>query len=129
MPTPTRDTDKPKPTHRPRPRKGELLVMPSGRTTEGRRLREFRDALILHVGTPSMPQLVLIDRCTMLQRHLSRLDTRAAAEGLSEFTMRQYISWQNCLTRALRELGMQGAPPRVPTIDELIARPAPEDAP
>ncbi len=76
-----------------------------------------------------MPQQVLIDRCTMLQRHLSRLDTRAAAEGLSEFTMRQYISWQNCLTRALRELGMQGAPAPQPTLQDLLREPDPEDEP
>ena len=68
-----------------------------------------------------MPQQVLIDRCTMLQRHLSRLDTRAAAEGLSEFTMRQYISWQNCLTRALRELGFEPRTRRQVSLTELKA--------
>ena len=76
------------------------MVMPSGRTAEGRRLREFRAALVAHVGgKPGAVRQILIDRSTVLQAHLTKLDRRAEAEGsLSEHAMREYIAWQNTLT-------------------------------
>ena len=63
-------------------RKGSLLVLPSAATGEGKRLREFRAGLIAHTGgSPSLVQLALIDRATVLQHHLTTFDRKAAADG------------------------------------------------
>ena len=46
------------------------------------RLREFRAGLIAHTGgSPSLVQLALIDRATVLQHHLTTFDRKAAADG------------------------------------------------
>ncbi len=108
-------------------RRGGLLVLPSARTGEGKRLREFRIGLIAHVGRPSLVQLALIDRATVLQHHLTTFDRKAAADGgMSDHTTRVYLAWQNTLTRTLAQLGMKGAPTPVPTLAEHLARRAAE---
>jgi hypothetical protein len=86
--------------------------LPTGRIKEGRRLQAFRAALIEHVGgAPTKVQAVLIDRATMLQCHVSRMDTQALQDGgMSDHASRQYLAWSNSLTRTLRELGLAAAP-------------------
>lgn len=118
------------PAHRPRvrrqrapqPRRGQLLVLPSARTGEGKRLREFRAGLIAHVGgAPSATALALIDRATMLQHHLTTFDRKAAVEGgLSDHARRQYLAFDGSLRRALAQLGLQAAPPSRPSLRDYL---------
>jgi hypothetical protein len=88
-----------------------LPGLPTGRIKEGRRLRAFRVALIRHVGgAPSRVQIALIDRATLLQCHVSRMDTQALQDGgMSDHASRQYLAWSNTLTRTLRQLGVNAA--------------------
>lgn len=108
-------------------KKGKLLVLPSAATAEGKRLREFHAGLIAHVGgSPSFTQLVLIDRCTMLQQHLTAFDRRAAAEGgLGDLAGRQYLAWQNTLTRTLVQLGLQASERKADPFELIAAMTAP----
>ena len=90
-----------------------MLVLPTARTAEGRRLREFRQGLIDHLGgQPNTVQLTLVDRATVLMHHLNHLDRRAEIEGgLSEHSTRVFLAWQNTLTRTLQAIGLHPAPP------------------
>ena len=111
---------------KPEPRRGLLLVLPSARTGQGKRLREFRAGLIEHVGKPSLVQLALIDRATVLQHHLVTMDRQAAAAGgMSEHAQRRYLAWDGSLRRALLALGLEAAPPPVVSLaDRLAASPS-----
>ncbi len=96
-----------------RAQRAALLVLPTARTAEGRRLREFRQGLIDHLGgQPNTVQLTLVDRATVLMHHLNHLDRRAEIEGgLSEHSTRVFLAWQNTLTRTLQAIGLHPAPP------------------
>ena len=96
--------------------RGSLLVLPSARLAEGRRLREFRAELTAHVGgAPTATQRALIDRATVLQYHLTGLDRKTIESGdLSDHASRQYLAWSNTLTRTLRALGLEATPPPKP---------------
>jgi hypothetical protein len=101
----------------PRAARGALLVLPSARTGEGRRLREFRADLTAHVGgKPNATQRALIDRATVLQHHLTAMDRKAtAADGImSDHASRQYLAWTGALSRLLRQLGLDATPPPKP---------------
>jgi len=117
------------PAARPRPAslraradKAKGLRIPSGRTREGRELLTFRETLVKHVGgKPSAAQTVLIDRATMLQMHLNRLDETAAAGGLlSEHATKIYLAWSNTQARTMRMLGLKATAERAPTLAEII---------
>jgi len=41
--------------------------------------------------------------------------------SLTEHDGRQYLAWTNTLTRLIRQLGLAGAPARVPTLPEYLA--------
>ena len=81
-------------------RKGGLLVLPSARTGEGKRLREFRAALVAHCGgRPSATMAALIDRATVLQHHLSVFDRKALEDGgMSDPSRKQYLAWDGSLS-------------------------------
>ena len=106
-----------------RDKRGNLLVLPSGRMAEGRRLREFRADLIAHCGgRPSAVQQTLIDRATVLQHQLTTYDRRAKADGgLSDHATRVYLAWQNTLTRTLLAIGLDARHARAPTPQEALA--------
>ena len=106
----------------PRARRGQLLVLPSARTGEGRRLREFRADLVAHVGgTPSATQRALIDRATVLQWHLTQMDAEALAGGvMSGHRRREYLAWDGALRRALVALGLKGAASGAPSKSEIL---------
>ena len=105
----------------PRPRRGQLMVIPSGRTGEGKRLREFRAGLIRHLGgSPSFTQQALIDRCVVLQGQLSAMDRKAAAEGgISQHQTKVYLAWDGALRRALIALGLTSSPAPASTSAKL----------
>ncbi len=90
-------------------------------------LRKARAALTAHVGgNPSATQRALIDHATMLTLHLHMLDEKAlrAAGVMTEHDSRTYLAWNNSLTRTLRELGLKGAPEKVPSLADIMARPS-----
>lgn len=97
------------------PRASRVIIpgLPTGRIKEGRRLQRFRAGLVAHVGgVPTRVQAALIDRATMLQCHISRMDAKALLEGgMSQHATREYLAWSNTLTRTLRTLGLEAAPP------------------
>jgi hypothetical protein len=96
----------------PRATRRVIPGLPTGRIKEGRRLQAFRADLIRHVGgAPTKVQAVLIDRATMLQCHVSRMDIQALVTGgMSDHASRQYLAWSNTLTRTLARLGLEAAP-------------------
>ena len=114
-----RTASKPK----PRAPRGSLLVLPSARLAEGRRLREFRAELTAHVGgAPTATQRALIDRATVLQHHLTTLDRKMAeAEDLSDHASRRYLAWSNTLARTLVRLGLEAARPPPQTPQQALA--------
>jgi hypothetical protein len=99
-----------------------LLVLPDARTGEGKRLREFRAALVAHCGgRPSAPMAALIDRATVLQHHLTEFDRKTLeAGGMSDHARKQYLAWDGSLRRALQAIGLHAAPaPRQSFMDRL----------
>lgn len=86
-------------------------------------MRQVRAELTAHVGgQPSATQRALIDRAVWLSLHVAQLDARAAeGRGLTEHDSRTYLAWSNTLTRTLRQLGLEGAKQRPPTLQDLIA--------
>ena len=92
------------------------------RTREARLMRETKAALIAHVGgEPSATQKVLIERAVRLTLQLAMMDAKQAGFALTEHDGRQYLAWTNTLTRLMRQLGLVGAPARVPTLPEYLA--------
>jgi hypothetical protein len=112
---------------KPRPKRAALLVIPSGRTAEGRRLREFRDSLIRSVGgTPAPALLALIDRATVLQHHPTTFDRKnTETDGIpSLHSERRHLAWENTFTRLMRELGRHSAKPPTRTLADHLAEKA-----
>jgi hypothetical protein len=101
-----------------------------GRTKEAALLRSIRTELSGHVGgAPSPVQRTLIERAARLSLYIELMDKEALAAGtMSERNSRQYLAWNNSLRLCLRELGIRAAPPPAPTLDDIIARHAAEDA-
>lgn len=98
--------------------------MPSGRTAEGRRLREFRASLVQHVGgNPTTAQQALIAATTVLQMQITRMDVKAFRNsGMSEHDSRVYYAALGALRRNLQALGLESrAAPKQPDAYELIA--------
>ena len=95
-----------------------------GRSAEGRFLAVSRAELVAHLGgSPSTAQLLLIDRIGFLRLRLAKLDERMVRDGdLSEADAKAYLGWSNCLTRAVRQLGLKGAPEKAPSLAEHLAR-------
>lgn len=83
-----------------------------GRSREGRFLRAYEKALVVHVGgNPSLVQRALICRAARLALHLELLDEKTLVEGFT-FTKHDcyfYVSWSNALGRLLARLGLDPA--------------------
>jgi hypothetical protein len=57
----------------------------------------------------------------MLTVHIELFDRRTLASGgLDPGAAREYLDLNNSLVRILRQLGLKGAPPKVPTLAELF---------
>jgi hypothetical protein len=95
----------------------------SGRSREGRFLRAYERMLTDHLGgKPSRVQAELIRRCSRLALHLELQDERSMQRSeMSDHASRQYLAWHGALIRTLRELGLQGAAPRAPTLADYVA--------
>lgn len=95
-----------------------------GRSNEAVLARDVRAALVQHVGgNPSAVQSILIQRAVMLSVHLAMMDRKALEDGaLSLHASRQYLAWNNGLTRTVRELGLRGASDvTAATLQDLLA--------
>jgi hypothetical protein len=92
------------------------------RTRESRLLCETRAELIRHVGNnPSAVQLALIEQAAQLRLRLACMDRRFAEAGMfTEHDSRVYLAWSNSYTRALRVLGLKGAPERPMSLAEHL---------
>jgi hypothetical protein len=81
-----------------------------GRTFEARLYKQFRDDLIGHVGgTPSIPQVAIIERCAWIRVRLALMDTKIADADMTEQDSHCYLAWANTLGRLLARLGLEPA--------------------
>jgi hypothetical protein len=109
-PCPQSEAESPHPRHR-RP----------NRTREGQRAKRFRAELIAHLGgDPSITQLALVDQAVELKRRLLVMDRRFSRTEEFNGTAKEYLAWNNSLTRLLRQLGMQTPKQHVPTLVEYF---------
>lgn len=92
------------------------------RTKEAKLLRETRATLLAHLGGKASPvQTALIERACQLTLHLAAMDRRYAETGaMSEHSAREYLAWNNTLTRTLARLGLKGVAERPPTLTDLF---------
>ncbi len=100
-----------------------VLALIDGRRAEARLMQSVRDDLSRHLGgAPTVPQKMIIDRCAALTLRLHLMDRAAGQDGaMSEKNAREYLCWNNSLTRLLRELGMQPAKAKVANLREHLA--------
>ena len=80
-------------------------------------MRRVREELTAHLGGKVSPvQSVLITRAAWLSLYIDRIDREAIKAGgaMKEHLSRQYLAWNNTLTRTLARLGLQGAPSQDP---------------
>jgi hypothetical protein len=104
--------------------KPAALAKLDGRSREAALVRRTRGDLIAHVGgKPSATQSALIDRAVMLTLHIALLDEKTLKAGgtMTEHDSRQYLAWSNSLSRALRDLGLRGAPEKPPSLADHFA--------
>jgi hypothetical protein len=110
--------------HSKRIRRGKV----SGRTRNGRFLKQCREELTAHLGGGplSATQRVLVERVAWLRLHVALFDERVGTEPMSDRDRASYLAFSNSLVRATRELGLKAAaPPRRP-IAEIFAERAAE---
>jgi hypothetical protein len=87
-----------------------VLARPSGRTKEGRLLRQIRSALFSHFGGESKltpPQRMLVERACMLQLRVATLDRKIRDGTFSEYDSKTYLAFSNSLARTLKTLGVE----------------------
>ena len=116
-PTPPRsDTDRTRTLagygpHSKRIRRGKV----SGRTRNGRFLKQTREELTQHLGGGplSATQRVLVERVAWLRLHVALFDERVGVEPMSDRDRASYLAFSNSLVRATRELGLEPAAPPV----------------
>lgn len=91
-----------------------------GRTRAARLAKDVRKSLTAHIGgRPSATQKMLIERAVQLTIRITAMDSKFAETGLqTEHDSRTYLAWSANLARVLRDLGMEGAAQRTPTLAE-----------
>jgi hypothetical protein len=100
------------------------LAKIDGRTREGKLLAAIRADLAAHVGgAPSATQRVLISRAASLSLQLAMMERNAAEKGgtMSERDGRQYLAWNNSLTRLMRQIGIKATTPAAPVLSDHLA--------
>ncbi len=99
------------------------LAKISGRTREGRLIRDTRKMLIDHLGGKiSATQSMMIEGAVQLALRLALMDRAFAETGKqTDHDRNQYLAWRGALNRTLRDLGMKGAAQRQPTLTEYKA--------
>jgi len=95
----------------------------SGRTRNGRFLAAAREELTQHLGggALSAAQRILVERVAWLRLHVALFDEKVADrdEPMSDRDRASYLAFSNSLVRATRELGLQPAAARRPTLDDI----------
>lgn len=93
--------------------KSAILSKPDGRTKEARLVKSLRAELIKHVGgNPTIAQRMLIDRVAQLTLRIASMDKKfTETEVQTEHDSRCYLAWTGSLSRLLRDLGLDAAPP------------------
>jgi hypothetical protein len=90
-------------------------------TTRQRFFRSRKNGMVRHVGSsPSRAQLILIGRIVQNEWDLLRLDAKMEG-GLSGHDMRARLAMENRLRLDLRDLGLQGATAKPPSLADYIA--------
>lgn len=86
-------------------------------------MRKVRAELVAHVGgKPSVTQRALIEACVQMRLRLAVMDSEfARTQTFSEHTSRQYLAWSGHYARMLRQLGMEAAEEKPPTLSGYIA--------
>jgi hypothetical protein len=88
-------------------------------------MRRTRQSLLAHLGgNASATQAAMIDRACFLTLYLARMDAEAVSNGgvHSDHKAKQYLAYSNSLTRTLGRLGLEGAPPPTPTLQDILAK-------
>jgi hypothetical protein len=96
-----------------------------GNSAPRRAAKTLRDALVAHCGgRPSATQEAMIDQAAELKLRLAVMDADyLRTSHRSAHASRDYLAWSNSLVRLLRQLGLQGAAERPPSLAEILARP------
>jgi hypothetical protein len=97
------------------------LAKLDGRTREARLVKSLRAELIAHVGGhPAPTQRLLIEQAVQLQLRLALMDKGDGRTGdMTQQHQIQYLAWSGALTRLLRQLGMEAAPPPKPLVSDI----------
>lgn len=107
--------------HSKRIRRGKV----SGRTRNGRFLKQAREELTDHLGGGplSATQRVLVERVAWLRLHVALFDERVGVEPMSDRDRASYLAFSNSLVRATCELGLEPStqPIRHKTLAEITA--------
>jgi hypothetical protein len=97
------------------------LAKIDGRTKIAKLMRETRAALVAHVGgEPSATQRALIERVVRLTVKCSLIDAKIAAGTDTDYDSKSYLAWSNALRRALRDLGLQSAEAKQPSLADVL---------
>lgn len=87
-------------------------------------MARVREELSQHLGgKPNPAQKILIDRAAALSLRLHLMDRESARAGqMSERNGRQYLAWNNSLTRLLAQIGLEPASARPLSPSEALAQ-------
>jgi hypothetical protein len=87
------------------------IARPRAQTKEARFCNHVRDELTAQVGgTPSATQKYLIERIVMVLLRIELMDNVALRNStLTESQARDYLAWNNTVSRMLRALGTKPA--------------------
>jgi hypothetical protein len=108
----------------PHSRPDKLQII-DGRLAEGKLMARVREELSQHLGgKPNPAQKILIDRAAALSLRLHLMDRESARSGgvMSERNGRQYLAWNNSLTRLLSQIGLESASARPLSPSEALAQ-------
>jgi hypothetical protein len=98
----------------PHSRPDKLQII-DGRLAEAKLMACVREELSQHLGgKPSATQKILIDRAAALSLRLHLMDRETARSGgvMTDRNGRQYLAWNNSLTRLLTQIGLESASAR-----------------
>jgi hypothetical protein len=86
-------------------------------------MRRVRADLVSHVGgNPCATQRMLIERAVMLSLKVALLDKKlTAGHDFTQIDSNTYLAWSNSLQRCLRDLGVQPAVAKPPSLADHLA--------
>ena len=104
----------------------DKLQIVDGRLAEAKLMARVRTELSQHLGgDPSATQRILIDRAAALSLRIHLMDRETARSGMmSERNGRQYLAWNNSLTRVMNQIGLKSVVNKPALQDYLAARSA-----